>query len=168
MTLFDGSVAYAGPTFSVNSTRDAVDANPGDGVCQTKNANECTLRAAIMELNALPVGEDADIGTVILASGGIYTLTIKGANDDAGRSGDLDVRNLMIITSSSPGPAIVQGSSGWNDRIFHIVNVDSVGGGARHHKRDRDPEWASRRPGGRYSDRKQLRALIQQHRHCEL
>ena len=38
--------------FNVNSTRDAVDANPGDGVCATATG-ECTLRAAIQETNAL-------------------------------------------------------------------------------------------------------------------
>ena len=49
MTLFDASAAYALPTFVVNSTRDAVDATPGDGLCATTNTNvhECTLRAAI-------------------------------------------------------------------------------------------------------------------------
>src|SRR5437763_1262600 len=38
-------------TFIINSTGDAPDANPGDGVCATA-AGDCTLRAAIMEANA--------------------------------------------------------------------------------------------------------------------
>ena len=38
-------------TFTVNSTADAVDAAPGDGVCATAGA-VCTLRAAIQESNA--------------------------------------------------------------------------------------------------------------------
>lgn len=41
------------PTFTVNSTLDAVDAHPGDGVCAT-SGNLCTLRAAIMEANHTP------------------------------------------------------------------------------------------------------------------
>ncbi len=39
----------------VNHNGDAVDASPGDGICQTATANQCTLRAALMEVNALPV-----------------------------------------------------------------------------------------------------------------
>ena len=39
--------------FNVNSTQDAVDLNPGDGICATATG-ECTLRAAIQETNALP------------------------------------------------------------------------------------------------------------------
>src|SRR5688572_33136742 len=35
----------------VNSTADAVDANPGDGICAT-SSGVCTLRAAIQEANA--------------------------------------------------------------------------------------------------------------------
>ena len=39
--------------FTVNSTLDDGDANPGDGVCRTAGG-VCTLRAAIQEANALP------------------------------------------------------------------------------------------------------------------
>ena len=41
-------------TYTVNNTGDAVDVNPGDGVCETAPGNGiCTLRAAIQETNAL-------------------------------------------------------------------------------------------------------------------
>lgn len=39
-------------TFAVNSTIDDVDAFPGDGICATATG-DCTLRAAIQELNAM-------------------------------------------------------------------------------------------------------------------
>lgn len=55
--------------FVVDSTVDAVDVNPGDGVCATL-AGECTLRAAIMETNAL-AGTDS-----ISVPAGTYTLTL--------------------------------------------------------------------------------------------
>ena len=61
--------------FSVDSTTDAVDAVPGDGVCATA-ATECTLRAAIMEANALP-GPDA-----IVVPAGTYVLSIPGTDED--------------------------------------------------------------------------------------
>ncbi|MCP4703152.1 MAG: CSLREA domain-containing protein [candidate division Zixibacteria bacterium] len=37
----------------VNSIGDGEDINPGDGICETDSAGECTLRAAIMETNLL-------------------------------------------------------------------------------------------------------------------
>ena len=43
--LADGNVAL-GASFTVDTTADAVDANPGDGVCATEGG-ACSLRAAI-------------------------------------------------------------------------------------------------------------------------
>lgn len=48
-----GTPAARAAGFVVNSTGDGVDATPGDGQCRT-SAGACTLRAAIMETNALP------------------------------------------------------------------------------------------------------------------
>lgn len=45
--------AAIGATFVVNSTVDAVDGTPGDGVCAAASG-ACTLRAAVQEANALP------------------------------------------------------------------------------------------------------------------
>jgi hypothetical protein len=61
-------------TFTVNSTADAVDAHPGDGVCADASGH-CTLRAAVMEANALS-GPD----TITLPAG-TYTLTIPGISE---------------------------------------------------------------------------------------
>ena len=45
------STAVQAATFTVNNTADAVDANPGDGVCETALGNvSCTLRAAVQEV----------------------------------------------------------------------------------------------------------------------
>jgi hypothetical protein len=45
-------LAYASTTFTVNSTGNATDAVVGDDVCETSTSGECTLRAAIQEVNA--------------------------------------------------------------------------------------------------------------------
>ena len=57
--------------FVVDSTIDAVEAAPGDGVCATA-AGECTLRAAIQETNALPGADKVTlpIGTTPCPSAG--------------------------------------------------------------------------------------------------
>ena len=56
-------------TFNVNSTNDAVDANPGNGVCETfPGSGLCTIRAAIEESNAL-VGDD-----IVNLQAGVYDI----------------------------------------------------------------------------------------------
>jgi CSLREA domain-containing protein len=58
MVRSPGPVAAA-TTFVVNKIGDAVDLNPGNGICDssTKTGKQCTLRAAIQEANAL-AGKD--------------------------------------------------------------------------------------------------------------
>ena len=63
-----GSWAY---NFTVNSTEDAVDANPGDTFCETAPGNRiCTLRAAIQEANSFPIEHN------ITLPKGPYNLTL--------------------------------------------------------------------------------------------
>src|ERR1051326_2360615 len=70
--------------FTVNSTTDAADANPGDGVCATAAA-QCTLRAAIQEANALggtntvnvPAGTYS-VATPLTTTNASNLLTIAG------------------------------------------------------------------------------------------
>jgi CSLREA domain-containing protein len=50
--------------FVVNSTADAIDAAPGDGICATVDG-ACTVRAAIIEANQLP-GPDTRLPFVLL------------------------------------------------------------------------------------------------------
>lgn len=61
-------------TFTVNTITDADDANPGDGVCDSDAGtagDQCTLRAAISEANALD---------------GADTITVTNTNDSGAGS----------------------------------------------------------------------------------
>ena len=82
---FSATALALAPTLAVNSTGDAGDAVPGNGLCDTggtnsQGATECTLRAAIEEANAL-AGADTiefDIPTTesgYSASPLAYTIT---------------------------------------------------------------------------------------------
>lgn len=104
--------------FTVNSTVDAVDANPGDNICAT-TSGICTLRAAIQEANAL-VGND----TIILPAN-IYTLSIIGPGEDIAATGDLDIVSDLTITVTGMGDAIIKGEPEWGDRILHIIGTDT-------------------------------------------
>src|SRR4051812_45655784 len=68
--------------FTVDSQTDAVDANPGDGICATASLPsegvKCTLRAATMEANAL-----AGADTINLPAG-TYTTTRFGGSFNCG------------------------------------------------------------------------------------
>jgi len=101
--------------FQVNSTADAVDAAPGDGVCQTASPGVCTLRAAVQEANA-SAGPD-----VIHLPAETYTLTIAGAGEDLAATGDLDIRDGVTIQGDDASTTIVDG--GALDRVFHIQAV---------------------------------------------
>jgi len=112
--------------FTVDSTRDAVDTNPGDGLCATAEG-ECTLRAAIQETNAL---QGADIINIPVET---FTLALPGANEDAAASGDLDITDDLSIFGGNYWTDLpwttIQG--GGLDRVFHIhpdtiVEIDYV------------------------------------------
>ena len=62
-------------TFTVNSTSDAVDKTPGNGICATA-ANVCSLRAAITEAN-LHAGPDTILFNI--PGSGVQTITIGSA-----------------------------------------------------------------------------------------
>src|ERR1051326_5640211 len=98
-------------SYTVNTTSDSTDKNPGDGSCKDTNG-KCSLRAAIMEANAHNTNS-----TVVLASK-TYTLTINGIDEDSSKKGDLDIRKALNIRGT--GTTIIKAGSGFSDRIFDI------------------------------------------------
>jgi hypothetical protein len=98
-------------SFTVSTSSDDVDASAGDGVCATAGG-DCTLRAAVMETNALP-GWDK----VVLAGSGAH-LTRAGAFEDAAATGDLDVTDDLTVIGRGGVPVV--GGRGFEDRIFDV------------------------------------------------
>ncbi len=103
--------------FTVNSTNDAIDTNPGDGICDDGTGN-CTLRAAIIESNAL-----GGAHTITLPAG-TYALTIPGSQENASLTGDLDISSDISIVGASPQLTFIDADS--MDRVFHILNGTMV------------------------------------------
>ena len=120
--------------FTVNTTLDLPDINPGDGLCNTDVAT-CSLRAAITESNF--VGG----ANVITVPAGTYTLTLGPADDEfngAGatmESGDLDIVDLSLfslptltsvtINGAGAGTTIING--GGIDRVIDVNNFAASG-----------------------------------------
>jgi CSLREA domain-containing protein len=103
-----------GQTYVVNSTIDAPDTDPSDGVCATVDG-ACTLRAAIMQANF------ATQPVTITLPAGLYRLTRVGSDDNA-LVGDLDIRGDLTIQGAGSGLTTVDGNSALtHDRVFKIL-----------------------------------------------
>lgn len=113
-----------GAGFIVDSTADTVDVNPGDGICADSNGN-CTLRAAIIETNALP-GPDvitfsatgSATHTVGLTGSTTYTIGLTGSGADTPLVGDFDINDGLTIIGNGQNVTIIDGNS--LDRVFDI------------------------------------------------
>ena len=85
--------------FSVNSSLDAGDVLPGDGVCQSANGS-CTFRAAVQETNVLSGADTISFAflgpTVITLSGGDVVI-----NDDLVISGSKMPSDIRLVGSGS-------------------------------------------------------------------
>lgn len=105
----------------INATGDAADANVGDGVCDTDTGtagDQCTLRAAIQETNAVP-SDDAITFSLPPNS----TITLDGIN---GALPAID-GNLTITGPGANTLTIQRGNSASSDfRIFTINSGKSV------------------------------------------
>ena len=104
--------ASSAATFNVTSTSTTMDINPGDGICDD-GTGRCTLRAAIMEANALP-GAD----TINLAAGETYTLSDPVSPSLAGLPG---ITSTITINGNG---ATIKRSAAVGTPLFQIVVVD--------------------------------------------
>lgn len=111
-----GAVELGGPlSFVVDSADDAVDDVPGDARCESISGL-CTLRAAVMEANALPGAQR------IRFASGIDTLPLQLPASPSASGGDLDLTESLIISGNvadgRPLTHIQQGVPG--ERLFDV------------------------------------------------
>lgn len=112
-------LSAAGPTFTVNALTDATDAIPGDGLCETAPGNDnCTLRAAIQESNALN-----GANTIVLPVGTIL-LTISGPLEDGAATGDLDVSDYLTLVGQGATLSHIRMTT--LDRVLHLIGPIQV------------------------------------------
>lgn len=128
LTLMLSGVLFAPPTsaaiFTVNSTDDLPDLDPGNGVCVAYIIFVppfyvlpfCTLRAAIQETNALSGSDEIQLQV------SEYILNKAGAGEDFGATGDLDITGPLSIIGAGVGQTMINGNG--LDRVFDI-HVDA-------------------------------------------
>ena len=101
-------------TFVVNSTADAPDANPGDGIAAAANG-KTTLRSAVMEANA----ENQSSAVQITLPAGNYKLTIPEVAGDAAATGGLEVSsNIQIVGAGAASTTI---NAEQLDSVFQVL-----------------------------------------------
>ena len=112
-----------GVTLTVTSTGDAVDANAGDGACETATPGECTLRAAIEESNANTGVDTIAFG---IAGDGVHTITPATAYPDITDTVTIDgytQSGAVANTAAAPAPI--------NSVIMIEIDGHQIAGGAR-------------------------------------
>jgi CSLREA domain-containing protein len=117
---FGVNVVVASSTVVVNSTGDAADANPGNGVCSTGGVNSqgqpaCTLRAAIQEANAMGPIDQIRFGLPTTEAGhaaGVWTIAPTSALPPISAA-------VTIDASTQPG---------WSSTPVVELNGTSAGG----------------------------------------
>jgi CSLREA domain-containing protein len=105
-------------TFNVNSTLDEADANPGDGKCKATPSKKCTLRAAVMETNAL-----GGSNTIVLPAGTLF-FNLSGVNEDNAATGDLDIKSNLTLVGAGASSTYLNALA--LDRAFHIISGKTV------------------------------------------
>ena len=91
-------------TYTVTETADSHWPNPDPTIL--------SLRMALSKANQHP-GLD-----LVVIPKGTYTLTIPGSGDDNNLSGDLDIRDSVIIQGAGPDKTIIDGNA--LDRVFDL------------------------------------------------
>jgi len=95
--------AASAATFTVTKTEDTA-----DGKCDA----DCSLREAIIAANATPAADQ------IVVPAGTYQLTIKGPEEDAAATGDLDLTEPVEVLGAGARATIVRGDG--TDRVFDV------------------------------------------------
>jgi CSLREA domain-containing protein len=108
--------------FTVNTTADGTDANPGNGVCETAPGNHvCTVRAAIMEANHTISGVTI---IEIPANPNPYVLTIPPSGNDDESTGDLWITRDTSIVGDGAAVSILDG--GGIDDVLVVFQPNTV------------------------------------------
>jgi hypothetical protein len=112
-----GRAAPAAPSvvYTVNSKLDLADFDLGDGIVDAdpvKAGEQVTLRAALQNANLAGVPVEIDVPA------GTYKLKLKGREEDAAATGDLDVTGDVTIVGAGAKTTIVDARS--IDRVLQV------------------------------------------------
>ncbi len=107
--------------WAINSTADGSDAILGDGLCDSDLmmlGEQCTLRAAIDEANAIPNRSDLTLPA------GTFTIALEGFQEDSNATGDYDIWDDLSLAGAGQDATFIQAGSDADsglDRVFHVM-----------------------------------------------
>jgi hypothetical protein len=99
--------------FTTDTFLDTIDSKLGDKLCADAE-NHCSIRAAIMESNALEGPQ------TIYLKAGTYNLTIVGAGENASKTGDLDLLTDLTINGADAATTVIDANG--LDRVVEASN----------------------------------------------
>lgn len=111
---FSVAITYAGQ-IEVDSFEDAADARVTDGI-SSDALGRSTLRAAIQTANRIP-----GLNTLVLQPG-VYEMTLAGDNENSATTGDLDIRDDLVILGHGATLRI----NGADDRVLDVFDGANV------------------------------------------
>jgi len=126
------SASAQAAVFAVNSASDVVDANPGNGICETALGNGvCTLRAAIQETNALAGADEIILppNTYVLTQ--VTELTILGNLTITGGEAATTIIDGNRIVRPETGVLAVYSGDPYSGITVNINGVSIRNGGRR-------------------------------------
>ncbi|HEY0738541.1 MAG TPA: CSLREA domain-containing protein [Herpetosiphonaceae bacterium] len=94
---------------------------------ELNNDGDCSLREAIRAANLNVQVDSCVAGTstdVINIPGGVYLLTLDGADDDTAALGDLDLLGNLTLSGAGIADTIIDGNA--QDRVFDIMSGAQV------------------------------------------
>ena len=94
---------------------------------ELNNDGDCSLREAIRAANTNAAVDACPAGTgfdTVAIPPGTYNLTVSGAGEDEGTSGDLDIFDDLIVVGASLASTILDGQA--SDRIFQVTTEVEV------------------------------------------
>jgi CSLREA domain-containing protein len=126
--LGSGADPVSAATFTVNTTADARDTQPGDGACRTA-ANTCSLRAAIQEANA------ATSADTITVPAGVFSLNASDPGGYTAGTRALQISSNVTIRGAGSLSTVIDGL--YTTRVLDIqrfvrdeaftVNISNLG-----------------------------------------
>jgi CSLREA domain-containing protein len=111
VVLGSGAEPVSAATFAVNTTSDARDTNPGDGVCRTA-ANTCSLRAAIQEANAVSTAD------TITVPAGVFSLNSPDPGGYTTGTRALQISSNVTIRGAGSLSTVIDGQ--YTTRVLDI------------------------------------------------
>lgn len=121
--LVVGAGGARAATFTVNVTTDNPDANPGNGTCADAG-NQCSLRAAIMESNALAAGAPHTINFNI-PGGGVQTIQVGTGTLGAVALPQIQ-RGVTINGYTQPGSSVNSGATTFATNAVITVEINGT------------------------------------------